>query len=108
MCHGSGCGVTFRNVTFTECTLVVAEGACAVLHGTSSSFDPEGPCGLALFADGEGTVVRMHGGSITGGTQGVTVQVVLPSVCLCVCPDRCGEGREKVIVADECAPCAVR
>ena len=103
VCHGSGCGVTFRNVTFTECTLVVAEGARAALHGTSSSFDPEGPCGLALFADGEGTVVRMHGGSITGGTQGVTVQVPLPPVCLCVCPDRFGERRGTVFAADECA-----
>ena len=82
VCHGSGCGVTFRNVIFTACTLVVAEGACAALHGSTSSFDPALPHGLALFANGAGTVVRMHGGSITGGTQGVTVQVLLLS---CVC-----------------------
>lgn len=75
VCHGRGCEVTFRNVTFEACTLVVTERACASLQGTTSSFDPKLPHGVAVFATGPGTKLSMHRGCITGGTQGVTVQV---------------------------------
>lgn len=75
MCHGSGCRVTFTNVTFIACTLAVLDGATVTLNNTSSSFDVAQSQGLALFANGTGTKVYMHGSSITGGTQGVTIQV---------------------------------
>jgi hypothetical protein len=75
VCHGSGCKVTFSAVKFAACTIVALQGAQVTVTSSSFSFDTSQSRGLAVFANGHGTSVRMHGSSITGGTQGVTIQV---------------------------------
>ena len=80
VCHGPNCVVFFTSVSFQNCCLVVLDGAYVVLeHSTfirSSSCAGAAPEGLSIFAHGSGTSVGMHGGSIAGGVQAVTVQVL--------------------------------
>jgi hypothetical protein len=82
VCHGIGCKVSFKDVTFIGCTLTVLEGASVTLTNTTFKFDTAYSQGLALFASGNDTKVLMHGGSITGGTQGATIQVCSVLSCL--------------------------
>jgi hypothetical protein len=74
VCHGKGCSVTFSSVTFANCTLVVLAGARATINSCSFTRCTTQPKGVSVFVHGGSTYVRMHGGSITGGTQAVTVQ----------------------------------
>lgn len=55
---------TFSHVSFQGCSLLVLSGAHTTLQ--DPGFTTEGP-GISLFLHGAGT-------SITGGTQGVSVQ----------------------------------
>ena len=73
VCHGSGCGVTFSNCTFTDCTLLVLHGAHATLVSPQFSRSTSSRTGTPVYASGTGTVVQLDGGSITGGTFGVCV-----------------------------------
>lgn len=70
VCHGSGCGVTFSNCTFTDCSLLVLHGAHATLVSPRFSRTPSTRTGTAVYASGPATVVQLDGGSITGGTFG--------------------------------------
>lgn len=75
LCHGKGCQVTFTNVTFERCALVVLEGGEATLHSChfSNLSSSAGQEGIGIYASGTGTTVNVRGGSITGGAQGVAV-----------------------------------
>ena len=73
MCHGAGCSVAFSNVTFDHTTLLVLDGAEVTLTNSHFNFTSTPSAGVALFAQGQGAIVHMHGGTITGGAQGITV-----------------------------------
>ena len=85
MCHGADCSVIFSRVSFESCCLVVRDGASVTLDQpkfkqmTSQAV----PAGLSIFVHGADTTVGLQGGSIQGGLQGVTVQVLpLPTTLL--------------------------
>lgn len=73
VCHGTGCNVTFSNVTFDHCTLLVLEGAVVTLSNSNCILTSTPSAGIAIFVQGAGSAVHMHGGSITGGAQGIAV-----------------------------------
>lgn len=62
---------TFKNVTFTDCQLFVLEGAHATLHEPTLTL---GTTWINIFVHGTGSQVMVHGGSISGGCHGVSVQ----------------------------------
>lgn len=72
LCHGKGCQVTFTNVTFERCTLVVLEGAAATLRSCNFSNSTRQE-GVSIYASGSGTAVNVRGGSIVGGAQGASI-----------------------------------
>ena len=74
VCTGERCTAFFTKVTFNACTLGVCNGAQVTLKGPSFEDMAAAAAGLSIFAHGKGTTVRVQGGSIHGGTQGVTVQ----------------------------------
>lgn len=88
VCYGKGCHVTFSNVSFGRCTLIVLAGA----HATASacSFDATSlgdvvvysraptpghpPISVALVASGCDSCVQMHDCQITGCKLGIAVR----------------------------------
>ena len=74
VCTGAVCTASFTNVKFHACTLVVRNGAQVTLQEPFFADMAAAAAGLSIFASGEGTTVLVQGGSIEGGTQGVTVQ----------------------------------
>lgn len=73
VCSGIGCMVSFTNVHFVKCTLVVLAGAEANLQACEFTHALNSPHGLSVLAHGEQTSLYMNGSSITGGAVGVTV-----------------------------------
>jgi hypothetical protein len=74
VCSGIGCMVSFTNVSFVKCTLVVLGGAEANLQACDFAHELDSPQGLAALAHGEQTSLTMDGGSIVGGAVGVAVR----------------------------------
>lgn len=74
VCMGSGCDVTFEDVVFAACSLVVEEGAKATLIQAQFQDMDESMSYLSICADGPGTSIHMRGVCIAGGGQGTLVQ----------------------------------
>ena len=74
MCLGSGSAVTFEDVVFEKCSLVVVDGAHSTLTRSQFREMAASTAGLSVCADGHGTKVAVNGGTISGGTQGMLVQ----------------------------------
>jgi hypothetical protein len=72
LCHGKGCQVTFSNVVFERCTLVVLEAAAVTLNSCKFS-NTSRQEGVSIYASGQGTTVQVRGGSLSGGAQGATI-----------------------------------
>ena len=65
VCSGTGCSVTFTNVTFHHCTLVCLAGAQVAVDQCSFVAEMEGPSsGVSVIADGAGTRVVVQGLSL--------------------------------------------
>lgn len=71
---------TFTDVTFHHCTLVALAGAQVSLTRPKFYAEMDGSStaatspGISVYSHGNGTLVHVWGGSITGGYQGLMVQ----------------------------------
>lgn len=75
MCYGASCTPTFTGVTFERCTVVALAGAQVALERPSFKCMGSSSSGVSIYAHGVCTKVVSQGGSISGGTQAVAVQV---------------------------------
>ena len=81
ICSGKGCSVTFSDVTFENCCLLVLSGAHATLdntrfkneHCTTDQDSHIGP-GISVVCHGVNTKVGMTGVHVNGGEVGVAVR----------------------------------
>jgi hypothetical protein len=68
---GAACTVALHNVRFNKCTLVILNGAKALVEqcGFSSNLSPSESCGVCLYAHGAGTRVTVQSCKFTGGLE---------------------------------------
>jgi hypothetical protein len=70
-CSGASCTVSFSNCKFENCQLVVLTGAYVTLENPTFTQSPlpedSLTGGVSIYTWGVGTLVRVNGGSITGG-----------------------------------------
>ena len=66
--------VRFEQVTFDNCTIVALRGAQVDLDGCTSRWKGDNGAGISLFGSGHGTVIRVKGGSVTGGKQAAAIR----------------------------------
>ena len=73
VCYGTGCNVTFTNVKFDSCTLLVLARAKVTLRNCTFSCSPTAtdPDGVHVFAHALTTCVDMRDSTVTGGAMGV-------------------------------------
>lgn len=74
MCMGPLCKVTCSNTTFNRCTVVVLNGASVSLQNPEFLDMGKSVSLVSMYAHGQGSNVRINGGSISGGIQGIAVQ----------------------------------
>lgn len=74
MCYGRGCNITMKKVTFDRCSLIVMAGARVHLINSKTGMADTNTEGICLLAHGRGTEVRINGGVLSHGIQGLSVQ----------------------------------
>jgi hypothetical protein len=73
ICKGSGCNLMMEGVSFTFCTLVVADGAAVSLKNCEFKAGTEVGTGICLMAHWAGTRVIASECTFSGGLQCVAV-----------------------------------
>jgi hypothetical protein len=74
VCYGRGCTVTMKRVAFDRCSLAVLAGAKVHLINCKFTMSDSSTEGIGIFAHGRGTEVKLNGGGIAYGAQGISVQ----------------------------------